>query len=90
MLYIFIFWKFHIVYTIFITDNLEYLYQLLSQFETPDMSQNSIKVPNWSIQGQIFLDYIDIKDKVMNLIFIQFLQQNIIYLYFLLIFSLKI
>lgn len=90
MLYIFIFWKFYIVYTIFITDNLEYLYQLLSQFETPDMSQNSIKVPNWSIQGQIFLDYIDIKDKVMNLIFIQFLQQNIIYLYFLLIFSLKI
>ncbi|KAH8418084.1 hypothetical protein KR222_011569 [Zaprionus bogoriensis] len=45
-----------------INNKLEYLYNLLSQFECADGSSN-VKVPNWSNQGQIFLDFIDINAK---------------------------
>lgn len=44
-------------------DNLDYLHNLLSQIETPDLHKG-IKVPNWSNQGQIYLDFIDINEKV--------------------------
>lgn len=47
----------------FHTDNLDYLHNLLSQFESPDLNK-AVKVPNWSNQGQIFLDFIDINEKV--------------------------
>uniref|UniRef100_A0A1A9WVG8 Nuclear pore complex protein Nup98-Nup96 n=1 Tax=Glossina brevipalpis TaxID=37001 RepID=A0A1A9WVG8_9MUSC len=56
----------HIVPDAVINDNLDYLYELLSQFESPDLHKN-IKVPNWSKQGQIFLDFININEKFKSL-----------------------
>ncbi|EDV94992.1 nuclear pore complex protein Nup98-Nup96 [Drosophila grimshawi] len=44
-----------------INNNLEYLNSLLSQFECTD--DGGVKVPNWTNQGQIFLDFIDISAK---------------------------
>ncbi|KAL9891435.1 nuclear pore complex protein Nup98-Nup96 [Glossina fuscipes] len=49
-----------------INDNLDYLHGLLSQFESPDLHKN-IKVPNWSKQGQIFFDFININEKFKSL-----------------------
>ncbi|ALC47795.1 Nup98-96, partial [Drosophila busckii] len=48
-----------------INNNLDYLYSLLSQFECSD--DGCVKVPNWTNQGQIFLDYIDISGKFKNI-----------------------
>lgn len=48
-----------------INSNLQYLYNLLSQFECAD--SNNVKVPNWTNQGQIFLDYIDINEKFKHI-----------------------
>ncbi|XP_075145470.1 nuclear pore complex protein Nup98-96 [Haematobia irritans] len=56
----------HIAPDAVINDNLDYLHDLLSQFETPDLNK-SIKVPNWSNQGQIYLDFIDINEKFKSL-----------------------
>ncbi|XP_065354164.1 nuclear pore complex protein Nup98-Nup96 [Calliphora vicina] len=56
----------HIAPDAVINDNLEYLHHLLTQFENPDLNK-SIKVPNWSNQGQIFLDFIDINEKFKGL-----------------------
>lgn len=39
-------------------DDLKYLRDLLERFEDPRL------VPNWSNQGMIFLDYMDISKKV--------------------------
>lgn len=36
------------------------------QFENPDLDK-TVKVPNWANQGQIFLDFIDINEKVKTL-----------------------
>ncbi|XP_054734622.1 nuclear pore complex protein Nup98-Nup96 [Anastrepha obliqua] len=49
-----------------INDNLDYLHNLLSQFEGAEANK-TIKVPNWSNQGQIFLDFIDINEKFKSL-----------------------
>ncbi|XP_013097409.2 nuclear pore complex protein Nup98-Nup96 [Stomoxys calcitrans] len=56
----------HIAPDAVINDNLDYLHDLLSQFETPDLNK-SVKVPNWSNQGQIYLDFIDINEKFKGL-----------------------
>ncbi|XP_064549143.1 nuclear pore complex protein Nup98-Nup96 [Drosophila montana] len=48
-----------------INSKLQYLYNLLSQFECTDGS--NVKVPNWTNQGQIFLDYIDINEKFRHI-----------------------
>ncbi|TDG47551.1 hypothetical protein AWZ03_005990 [Drosophila navojoa] len=47
-----------------INSNLQYLYNLLSQFES---TESTVKVPNWTNQGQIFLDYIDINEKFKHI-----------------------
>lgn len=52
----------YIQFVFYLADKLEYLYNLLSQFECADGSSN-VKVPNWTNQGQIFLDFIDINAK---------------------------
>lgn len=57
-------------------DNLDYLHDLLTQFESPDLNK-CIKVPNWSNQGQIFLDFIDINEKVSSKISNLFIKFNI-------------
>lgn len=59
--------SFNFSLNLFIIDNLDYLHHLLTQFESPDLNK-SIKVPNWSNQGQIFLDFIDINEKVKTII----------------------
>ncbi|KAH8312552.1 hypothetical protein KR044_011366 [Drosophila immigrans] len=51
----------HIAPDAIINNKLEYLYNLLSQFEQDD--SHEVKVPNWTNQGQIFLDFIDISAK---------------------------
>ncbi|KAH8388442.1 hypothetical protein KR093_006383 [Drosophila rubida] len=51
----------HIAPDAIINNKLEYLYNLLSQFEQDD--NHEVKVPNWTNQGQIFLDFIDISVK---------------------------
>ncbi|XP_061394699.1 nuclear pore complex protein Nup98-Nup96 [Musca vetustissima] len=56
----------HIAPDAIINDNLDYLHNLLSQFESPDLNK-AVKVPNWSNQGQIFLDFIDINEKFKGL-----------------------
>ncbi|XP_004537879.1 nuclear pore complex protein Nup98-Nup96 [Ceratitis capitata] len=56
----------HIAPDAIINDNLDYLHSLLCQFEGAE-SNKTIKVPNWSNQGQIFLDFIDINEKFKGL-----------------------
>lgn len=56
----------HIAPDAVINDNMEYLHNLLNQFDDLSSSK-SIKVPNWSNQGQIFLDFIDINEKFKSL-----------------------
>uniref|UniRef100_A0A0K8U4G4 Nuclear pore complex protein Nup98-Nup96 n=1 Tax=Bactrocera latifrons TaxID=174628 RepID=A0A0K8U4G4_BACLA len=56
----------HLAPDAIINDNLDYLHDLLSQFEGAEASK-TIKVPNWSSQGQIFLDFIDINEKFKSL-----------------------
>ncbi|XP_067619448.1 nuclear pore complex protein Nup98-Nup96 isoform X2 [Eurosta solidaginis] len=56
----------HIAPDAIINDNLDYLHDLLSQFEGAEANK-TIKVPNWSNQGQIFLDFIDINEKFKSL-----------------------
>ncbi|XP_060650222.1 nuclear pore complex protein Nup98-Nup96 isoform X1 [Drosophila nasuta] len=51
----------HIAPDAIINNKLEYLYNLLSQFEQDD--RHEVKVPNWTNQGQIFLDFIHISAK---------------------------
>ncbi|XP_055923020.1 nuclear pore complex protein Nup98-Nup96 [Eupeodes corollae] len=56
----------HIAPDAVINDNMDYLHDLLSHFDNLT-SNKSIKVPNWSNQGQIFLDFIDINEKFKSL-----------------------
>lgn len=44
-----------------INDNIQYLYNILSQFEDPR------QVSNWSNQGQILIDFIEMNDKFESL-----------------------